>query len=351
MVGILGVVGFDPVEGVVGGGELVFELEFFDAMEDFCEEGAGGVAEVDEVAAGDEGSWFYDFGGESFTLVFEEMVYFEVAVAGEAVDTVKFEFPGEGLEPEESFEFAFSHFFGVHYPHMSSDAGDDIFSFFVGEFEATADPVGHLGAEDVMVVEADTVGPGEGWRFSDVVEEDREGGYVVGIFQQFEGKAGVFEDVAFGVEFFGLFDSGHLLDFGENMFQEPAFMKEVEGDFGVGAGEHFGELFADALPANFSYFGAELFEGVEGVLFDFKVEAGGEPEGADHPELVFPEALVGIPDCADDFMVDVADALDEIDDFFFDRIVEEAVDGEVAAEHVFFVGGEFDVVGPAAVGV
>ena len=72
-----GVVGAEPVEGVVFCAEAVFELKLFDVVEDFLEDRAGLVAEGDEVVAGDEGLWSGFFGGYLFLFAEKEVIYVE----------------------------------------------------------------------------------------------------------------------------------------------------------------------------------------------------------------------------------------------------------------------------------
>lgn len=68
--------------------------------------------------------------------------------------------------------------------------------------------------------------------------------------------------------------------------------------------------------------------------------------------MVFGEALVGVADGADGFVGEILAAVDEVDDLVGLGVVEEAVDGEVAAGGVAGgVGFELDRLGMAAVEV
>ncbi len=55
-------------------------------------------------------------------------------------------------------------------------------------------------------------------------------------------------------------------------------------------------------------------DGRHGCGLDLKAEARGEPNGAEHPQMVFFEALVGVADGPDDAGVEVGQAVDVIDD-------------------------------------
>src|SRR5690606_10256017 len=84
---------------------------------------------------------------------------------------------------------------------------------------------------------------------------------------------------------------------------------------------------------------------------DFKTEHRGEADGAQHPQLVFGEAAMGIADGTHDFPLDVLAAADKIEHTIGQRIIEDAVDRKVATKGVFARGAEGDAVRMATVAV
>ncbi len=90
-------------------------------------------------------------------------------------------------------------------------------------------------------------------------------------------------------------------------------------------------------------------KGLPGVGMDFIAEPGRETDGAKQAEVVLGEAFVRVADTSDDAVLDILPAADEVDDLSRGRILEESVDGEVAAVGVAFGRGEMHRLGPAAV--
>src|SRR5581483_919434 len=87
--------------------------------------------------------------------------------------------------------------------------------------------------------------------------------------------------------------------------------------------------------------------GLDGVA-----EAGRKAHGAHHAQLVFGEAAVRRADGADDAGAQVGAPADIVQHFLGNGIEQQAVDGEVAALHVFArIGGVGDFVGMPAVGI
>ena len=82
-----------------------------------------------------------------------------------------------------------------------------------------------------------------------------------------------------------------------------------------------------------------------------ETEGGREPHRPEHPQLVLGEAVGGRSDGADHPLGEVFLPAHEVDHPPFQRIVEQAVDGEVAAGGVFLGGTEGDAVGMPAVAI
>ena len=121
---------------------------------------------------------------------------------------------------------------------------------------------------------------------------------------------------------------------------------------GGALGEELAQLFVDAFGGNEMNFVGVLSNGFAGVRLDAVVEARGEADGAEHAEFVFGEAAFGFTNGADEVGFKILLAAYVVEDFLCVVAHEEAVDGEVAAGHVFLRRfGVDDLIGVAAVGV
>lgn len=161
-------------------------------------------------------------------------------------------------------------------------------------------------------------------------------------------------------------EKGQGGEFGAGEVPEE-FGGEVEGaeegpaEVAGGGGEDAAEFVADAFGGDAAEVGGVSLDGGGGGGVEGEVEAGGEADGAEETEVVFGKAAVGVADGTEDAGGKVGDAADVVDDLGGrgvggwcgggEGVFEEAVDGEVATEGVFFGGGEADLVGAAAVGV
>jgi len=102
---------------------------------------------------------------------------------------------------------------------------------------------------------------------------------------------GVFENVAFGVEFLRLADAPHGLDFGQDRPQDAGFGEQTQGLFGETAGEHAGHLFPDALSRKRRAAGREGADGRKSLFFDDEIERAGEPDRPEHAQIVLGKAF------------------------------------------------------------
>lgn len=136
------------------------------------------------------------------------------------------------------------------------------------------------------------------------------------------------------------------------MGEEAEFVKELEATAGSALGEELGELFADAFRGNDVDFARVSADGGESCGFDGVAETRSEADGTQHAEFVFGETAGWVADGADDSCGKISAAADEVEDFAGVMAHEKAVDGEIAALHVFFRRlGIDDLVGMAAVGI
>ena len=153
------------------------------------------------------------------------------------------------------------------------------------------------------------------------------------------------------MELRGLLAAFELFDLGEDFLEESALVEEVEAADAIRVGENFDEFLADAFGADGVDVGGVGAEGVPRGGIYLVVETGGEADGAEEAEFVFAETGDGVADGAEGFGLQVGLAADEVDELVRDRIVEHAVDGEVAAVGVFLGRGEGDHLGTASVDV
>ncbi len=357
----------EELEGLGGGVNGAFELGVFGGLKHGFELGAGRVAGGDEVAAGDEEGGAGVFLGLGFVLLLREVVEAEVAVAGAAVQPVESEVLIEPRQAEEALKGGLLHLQDVPKAHVVLDQGDDLGFVLVRKAEAIEDGFSDADAYFDVAVEADTVlivagvGGAIGGGLADVVKEcaPGEGGGGVGR-KLLEQEHGVDPDVALGMVLGGLLDAVHPDGLREDLGEQAGYIEEFEGMAGVAFREHPGEFVADALVADLGDVAGLLLDGGKGAWLDLEPQAGGETDRAEHAELVFGEAGDGVADGADDAGGEVGLTVDKVEGggcsvgvlVIQERIEEHAVDGEVAAEHIFAgVGGEADRVGAAAVGV
>lgn len=326
-------------------------------MEDGGEGGSGGQAEGDEVAAGEKGRG--DEGlrgvGEFGAFLLEELVVVEKAVGAEAVDAVEFEFVVDVGAGEEAFEGGGAHLLDADEVHVIGDGGGGGFDDVVRVFEAAKDGVGHFGTEFVVAIEADAAGVGVGGLgggFGDVVKEDGEDEGEGGVWREFgEHEAGVDKDVAFGVELRGLLAALEVEDFGQDLGHETGMNEEVEAGLTIRGEPDAVEFVADAFGADFGNQGSGLLEGGPGGGFDGEAEGGGEADGAEEAEVVFLESGGGLANGADELGFEVGLAVDVVDERAGFGVVEEAVDGEIAALGILFWSGIGDGFGAAAIAI
>jgi len=281
----------------------------------------------------------------------------ELAVAGLAIEAVKFEVLLELGEADETLQCGLAHLGDVLELHVVGDEGFDLVGFVIGKTEAAAKVIGHADADVDVAVEADSVagfgGGAECGGLANVVKQNAPGKCGRGSGgESFEHEEGVNPNVSFGVELRRLRNAFHGRDFRKQLGGKAEFVEEFEPPAGGAFGEELGELFADAFRGNDVDFARVRADSGEGFRFDNVAEARGEADGAEHAELVFGETPGRLADGADDSCGEIGTAADEVEDFAGVVAHEEAVDGEIAALDVFFgCFGIDDLIGMPAVGV
>src|SRR5260370_39790551 len=99
--------------------------------------------------------------------------------------------------------------------------------------------------------------------------------------------------------------------------------------------QHLGEFVAHSFARDLVNLRRKLLDGGHGCGLDGVLEARGEAHSAQHSQLVFSKTQRGVADSADDFRFQVLLSADVVQNFVIQRIKQQAVDGEVAALHVF----------------
>lgn len=139
--------------------------------------------------------------------------------------------------------------------------------------------------------------------------------------------------------------------FGPQMGEQAAGLEHFEGLGGVRVGPQQAEFLSYAFGADVDDPGCQLLDGVERIGIELEAEPDGEPDGSEHTEVVFLEPGGGLADGSDDLALEVLESADVVEDLILEGVVEESVDGEIAALGVFCGRAELDGVGVSAVGV
>ena len=165
-------------------------------------------------------------------------------------------------------------------------------------------------------------------------------------------------DIPFGVKLRRLLDAFHALDFRQHLVEQRGFIEQFKSAAGAALDEHFCEFVAHTLAAYCIDKRGERTHGAPGFRLDFEAEAGGEAHTTQHAQMVFFKAQLGAADGANDAGIEIRYAAYIVDDGRAEiagaaqRVEEQAVDGEVAALHVFLGSvGVANRIGMAAVGI
>ena len=123
-------------------------------------------------------------------------------------------------------------------------------------------------------------------------------------------------------------------DVGEEALHEAGRVEAAEGLLGPAEGEEAQDLLEEAGARGGEDLVGVAADRLERVGVDREAEARGEADGAEHADGVLAEADVRVADAAQDPLAQVAQAADVVDHAVLERVVEERVHREVAAEGV-----------------
>ena len=109
--------------------------------------------------------------------------------------------------------------------------------------------------------------------------------------------------------------------------EQAGLLGQSKPDRGTRRREQARELRADPLPGEVRHEGGVVGDRGARRGLDVEVERRSEPDRPYHPERILPEPGAGIADRAEDTALDVADAVERVDDRGFDRQVAVAASG------------------------
>src|SRR5215472_5683111 len=125
-------------------------------------------------------------------------------------------------------------------------------------------------------------------------------------------------------------DTLHLFDLGQDLFQQRGLIEQLKSASRLAFRQHFQDLIAHAFMAHLVNLRRQLADGGESPGVNRVSETCVKAPGAQHAQLVFGEAGVGLANGADGAALDVSLAPNVVQDFFGIWIEQQAVDGEVA---------------------
>jgi len=173
-----------------------------------------------------------------------------------------------------------------------------------------------------------------------------------GALELFEQQQRVGPDVAFGMELGRLGDALHGGDFRQQIAQQARGVQHFEAAPRSAFGEDADQFVAHALGGNAQDGGMLAPERRERGRLDFEPQARGEANGAQQAQMVLAEARIGVANGADDAAVQILASADVIHHGAVQRVHQEAVDGEVAAQNVLAgIGFIIHAGGSAAIGI
>ena len=229
--------------------------------------GARSPAECDEIAPGEQ--WWRDEGlgrgGKFGAFLLKKLVVIQQAVGAEAIDPMEGEFVFDVGAGKEALERGGAHLLDANEVHVIGDSGGGGFDDIVRILEAAEDPIGHLGTEFVVTVEADATAIGidglGGW-FGDVVKQNGEYQRQRGIRRQ-EGKhePGVNENVSLWVELRRLLAAFEGEDLRQKVCHETAIHEEVKAALAMGGEPDAVEFVANAFGADLGDEGSAGLDG------------------------------------------------------------------------------------------
>ena len=213
-----------------------------------------------------------------------------------AVHAVQFEVLFEMRHAQKLLERGFVHALDVSEAHVVGDEGKDLLRVIIGKAKSTADFFCHFDPDVDVPVKTNAVGSdAEGGRFAYVVQQRAPGQRARTRLRQFvKEKQGVHKDIALGMKLWRLLDSLHCGNFWQHLTQQTSFIEQQKSTARMTFGEHLRELISHALARNLDDLLSQFLYRHESCGLDGVFEPGGEAYRAQHAQLIFGKAAVGI---------------------------------------------------------
>ena len=139
--------------------------------------------------------------------------------------------------------------------------------------------------------------------------------------------------------------------FGHHDFEQSALAHQLQPARGAAAGHDRHDFLADALGGDIGDLGRGAAHRGPRRGIDLEVEPGGKAHRAQHPQMVFFEALGGVADSADQAGAQIAHPAHQVDDPPACRIEVHAADSEIAPARVLLDRAEAHRRGAAPVDI
>jgi hypothetical protein len=111
-----------------------------------------------------------------------------------------------------------------------------------------------------------------------------------------------------------LLNALHARDLGKNLSQEASLIQKFKGSPRTSLGEHLGQLVAYSLTADKVDFWCQSSHGGSRCGVQLEAEAGSEAHGAQHAQVVFFKAQLGLTNGPDDAGFEVGQSAHVVDD-------------------------------------
>ena len=161
---------------------------------------------------------------------------------------------------------------------------------------------------------------------------ERQGGR--GRAQAVQHHHGMDPHVSLGVKLGRLGHPLHSLDLRQHLLEELCSVKQLKALPGTSFGEYLQDLVAHALRTHLADLRRLGSNGFRRTRIKSELQARRKTNRPQHPQAVFAEAFVRIADGTHPPGIDVGLTAHIIEHLFLHRIVEKAVEGEVAPQHV-----------------
>jgi hypothetical protein len=162
----------------------------------------------------------------------------------------------------------------------------------------------------------------------------------------------VLPNVALGVKFGRLFDTLKSFHLRQDLGEEVALIKEFKSPTGCSFRKHADKFFPDSFSGDARDGRCQTADSGKGGGFDGKAETGSKAHCAQHPEVIFFKAAIGITDGADDLLCKVGAPVDKVEHLSAVDVLHKAIDCEIAPLGVKGgIGFETNYIGSAAIGI